>query len=58
MLASLCGKCLHSKLSHSEHNGHFMFCAPCQKLCEKDDYYQTYMPSDITIITKIQVSLP
>lgn len=49
----LCGKCLHSIECHIEHNGHFMYCSACQKLCDKDTFNIVYPPTHITDTMRI-----
>lgn len=49
----LCGKCLHDIDCHTEHNGHFMYCGACQKLCDKDTFSEQYQPTDIATIMRI-----
>lgn len=36
----ICGKCLHAKSSHEQfnHNGKFMYCGCCDKLCPISEY--------------------
>lgn len=34
----ICGKCLHAVDAHTSHNGHFMYCACCHKLCELSEF--------------------
>lgn len=48
---SLCGDCLHARDAHEKHNGHFMYCACCQKLCDLDQYLKVHMPSKTVIFT-------
>lgn len=48
-----CGKCLHDIECHNEHNGHFMFCSACQKLCDKVTFSIQHKPSDIQTIMRI-----
>jgi hypothetical protein len=45
----LCGKCLHSVESHIAHNGHFMYCASCGKLCDNDEFAIQYKPSGTVV---------
>lgn len=61
-VAGLCGDCLHSRDSHEKHNGHFMYCASCQKLCDLDEFYKVHKPSKQVIFTngfdKVKVDMP
>lgn len=50
---SLCGDCLHAKEAHTEHNGHFMYCACCHKLCDKDEFNKVHSPTNIETIMSI-----
>ena len=45
----LCGKCMHSSNSHEPHNGHFMHCAVCGKLCDKDEFAINHSSSKVSI---------
>jgi len=49
----ICGECLHAKSCHIEHNGHFMYCAVCFKVCELEDYNKENKPTDIQTIMEI-----
>lgn len=56
MVRELCGKCLHSKESHIDENGHLMKCPSCQKLCDLEEFNTTYKPTPIQEIIKIQLA--
>lgn len=40
---AICGDCLHSRDAHTPNNGHFMFCACCNKLCDLDEYLKVHL---------------
>lgn len=48
---AICGDCLHARDSHEKHNGHFMYCSACMKLCDLDEYLKVHKPSKIVINT-------
>lgn len=50
----ICGECLHSRESHEKHNGHFMQCAKCNKLCDLDAYLTVHKPTDLETTYRIQ----
>jgi hypothetical protein len=54
-MIELCGRCLHNKLAHTPHNGHFMYCAKCQSLCDILDYEKKYSPTPIEEVMRIGV---
>lgn len=51
----LCGKCLHERVLHTEHNGHFMYCSSCMKLCDKDEFQINHSPSNYVIQDGVKV---
>ena len=55
MTRQLCGRCLHTRESHVETNGHLMYCSTCMKFCDKDEYLTDHKPSDIATIMRIGV---
>ena len=52
----LCGKCMHSKESHIEHNGHFMYCGSCMSLCDKDEFSIKHKPTPLNEQVKLQLA--
>lgn len=54
----ICGKCLHNKLMHEPHNGHFMYCAKCNKICELSEYETKHPPTSIEKLMEIRSKLP
>lgn len=50
---SLCGNCLHSKSSHEPHNGHFMYCACCFRLCEISEFEIQHKPTEYKEVVRI-----
>ena len=56
MILELCGKCLHNKLAHEKHNGHFMYCGSCFAICELQEFNQVHKPTDIETIMRIGAS--
>lgn len=50
---TLCGRCLHAVECHEKHNGHFMFCSACQKLCNIEQFNEQHKPSSEDIIMRI-----
>lgn len=51
---AICGNCLHSRDAHEKHNGHFMKCASCQKLCDIDEFLKVHLPTSLEITYEIQ----
>lgn len=56
-MSELCGRCLHAKEAHEKHNGHFMYCASCMKLCDLEDYNTQHKPSGIIVQDKMRMQL-
>lgn len=54
--STLCGKCLHARESHEKHNGHFMFCACCRKLCDIDDFLKVHRPTEESKLYEISAA--
>lgn len=54
MTSRNCGKCLHDKLAHEKHNGHFMYCGICFSLCELQEFMTEHKPSSQEILFAIQ----
>lgn len=52
--SALCGNCLHSRDAHNKHNGHFMYCANCDKLCDLDEFLTIHKPTSLEITYDIQ----
>lgn len=52
---SICGKCLHSKTIHEEHNGHFMYCGSCLSLCDKLEFDIVHKSTSLNEVIKIQL---
>jgi len=53
MTYPICGNCLHSKNSHTAHNGKFMYCATCFKMCELDEYETILKPTDVQTVMEM-----
>lgn len=49
----LCGKCLHARDNHEKHNGHFMYCPACQKLCDIDEFLLLHKPTEYAKVVEI-----
>lgn len=52
---AICGDCLHSVSSHEKHNGKYMYCASCFKLCEIEEFNKVNKPTDMSKVIEIQV---
>lgn len=53
MTYEICGECLHAVSSHEPHNGLFMYCGACFRLCDKDIFKQKHKPTDIQTVMEI-----
>lgn len=50
---TLCGKCLHAIECHQEHNGHFMYCSACMKLCGLAEFNTVHAPTEYSKVVNI-----
>ena len=52
----ICGKCLHTRESHTDSGNNLMYCSACIKLCDKEEFNINHKPTSLDVLASMQIA--